>query len=163
MHIHSFIKPSLTLVNFSLPDLLSEYERLKSEYSELQFKHEQILTDHVQSDAQLNEKLSQEISDKERVRTEFEQKLLEVAQEKEKLEALHNENQSEIDLLASQLQDKTATLIDLETTSSNNLQEKSQEVEGLKRKIEELEKEKEVIYLKDVTLNEYKTFLSVSF
>lgn len=162
MHIHSFIKPSLTLVNFSFPDLLSEYERLKSEYSELQLKHEQTLTDHVQSDDQLNEKLSQEISDKERVRTEFEQKLLEVTQEKEKLEALHNENQSEIDLLASQLQDKTATLIDLETTSSNNLQEKSQEVEGLKQKIEELEKEKEVIYLKDVTLNENKTFFSVS-
>lgn len=163
MHIHSFIKPSITLVNFSFPDLLSEYERLKSEYSELQFKHEQTLTDHVQADAQFNEKLSQEIFDKERVRTEFEQKLLEVTQEKEKLEALHNENQSEIDLLASQLQDKTATLIDLEATSSNYLQEKSQEVEGLKRKIEELEKEKEVIYLKDVTLNEYKTFLSVSF
>lgn len=118
---------------------------MKDEHSELLLKHEQKIADHDVSHAQLNEKLDQEISDKERVRTEFEQKLLELTQEKEKLEALHNENQSEIDLLASQLQDKTATLIDLETTSTNDIQGKSEEIIALKEKIQELEKEKEVI------------------
>lgn len=130
----------------SLSDILNEYERLKTEHSELLVKHEQTVTDHDQSEVQFSEKLSREISDKERIQTEFEQKLLELTHEKEKLEALHIENQSEIDLLASQLQDKTATLIDLETTSSSNMQEKSQEIGMLQQKIEELEKEKEVIF-----------------
>ncbi|XP_063708138.1 huntingtin-interacting protein 1 isoform X2 [Culicoides brevitarsis] len=124
-------------------DILSEHERLKMEHSELQTKFEKEISDREKSQNELNEQLTQEIAQKEALQTEFEQKIIEITREKEKLEALHNENQSEIDLLASQLKEKTACLIDLETTSTNDIQGKAAEVEELKKKIEELEKEKE--------------------
>lgn len=118
---------------------------MKDEHSQLLIQLEQTKLDHETANAQLDEKLGNLSSEKERIQTEFEQRCLELTQEKEKLEAIHNENQSEIDLLASQLQEKTATLIDFETTSTNDIQGKEEEIKTLKGKIEELEKEKEVI------------------
>lgn len=123
---------------------------MKDEHSQLLIQLEQTKLDHKTSYAQLDEKLGHLSSEKERIQTEFEQRCLELTQEKEKLEALHNENQSEIDLLASQLQEKTATLIDFETTSTNDIQGKEEEIKTLKGKIEELEKEKEVIFMRTI-------------
>lgn len=92
------------------------------------------------SEQELAEKLSNELAKV----VDFEQKVLELSDLKEKLEAQNRENQSEIDLLDSQLKQKSANLIELEANSSQEIQSKASEIESLRAKLNEMEKEKEV-------------------
>lgn len=117
---------------------------LKHEHVELKTQHVSTVEEKTQKERELAAKLATEVAERENERTDLEQKILGLTQAKEELEALNRENQSEIDLLASQLNQKSAALIDLEERTSQEIQSKSEEIETLRGKLQELELEKEV-------------------
>lgn len=118
---------------------------LRVQNSELNATHHATLTAKQQKEQELAAKIEQEVAERSKERAELEQKIATVIQEKEKLIAQNNENQSEIDLLASQLRERTADLEGLQKSSSQELLEKTAEVSALKAKVEELEQEREVM------------------
>ena len=123
---------------------MSEFDALKLQHTELKATLQSTIVEREQKEEELNSQIQRERSQREEQQTQFEQKISELIQEKEKLVAQHNENQSEIDLLASQLQIKSADLLELETSSGQAIQEKTEEIMTLRTKVTELENEREV-------------------
>ncbi|XP_063708140.1 huntingtin-interacting protein 1 isoform X4 [Culicoides brevitarsis] len=106
--------------------ITEEIEKLKAENEILRNKTEELEAARSAEVAELKISLDQLREEKDSIFNKYQESLCSIMEKD-----------------ASQLKEKTACLIDLETTSTNDIQGKAAEVEELKKKIEELEKEKE--------------------